>query len=222
MTDVVIPVKRLSQAKSRLKTTLNPGQRAELVLSMLHDLLTALRSCDPGQIWLVASDDAVFDLGAAFRVRNIREAGATGYNRAVCSGLDAVDDGRPVLILPADLPLARGDDLARLTAWPRGGLPEIRVVPDRLDQGTNGLFLSSRDLIRPHFGAHSFFRHRVAAAAIGKVARPLRLPSLAMDIDGPDDLYALSQSDNQGAAAQFLRSLPIFQPTLLKPKRGVA
>lgn len=220
--DVVIPVKALSQAKGRLRNVLTQEQRGTLVLSMLQDLLAALRSCELGNIWLVASDYEVFALGSDFKAQNIHEEEPTGYSQAVCTGLKAVDDDRPVAILPGDLPLARAEDLARLIASPSSDGPEVRVVPDRLDQGTNGLFLSSRALIRPRFGGHSFFKHRVAAATAGIAATPLRLPSLAMDIDSANDLHTLSQSNSQGAAAEFLRFLPPFRPTLTGPKRSVA
>ena len=59
MNDVVIPIKKLSQAKGRLRLDLSPTERAELVLAMLHDLLSTLQTCDLGDVWLVASDDAV-------------------------------------------------------------------------------------------------------------------------------------------------------------------
>ena len=95
MTDVVIPIKGLDKAKGRLGPVLSPEGRAGLVLAMLRDVLTTLRRVDLGDIWLVASDDAVFDLGSEFGVRNLRERAASGYNNAVSLGLGAVPIARP-------------------------------------------------------------------------------------------------------------------------------
>ena len=114
MTDVVIPVKNLSQAKGRLKSVLTPAERAGLVLAMLRDLLTTLNKCALGDIWLVANDEAVFDLGAEFGVRDIHEHVSKGYNQGVYAGLQSVNAQNSVIILPADLPLAQPHDIAQL------------------------------------------------------------------------------------------------------------
>jgi len=69
MTDVVIPIKNLSQAKSRLGGILSQPERAELVLAMLTDLLNTVTKLDQGRIWVVAIDDEVFDIARQFDAR---------------------------------------------------------------------------------------------------------------------------------------------------------
>ena len=44
MTDVVITVKNLTNAKGRLRAVLSPSARAKLVLAMLHDLFNTLQT----------------------------------------------------------------------------------------------------------------------------------------------------------------------------------
>jgi 2-phospho-L-lactate guanylyltransferase len=220
MNDVVIPIKKLSQAKGRLRLDLSPTERAELVLAMLHDLLSTLQTCDLGDVWLVASDDAVLEQGARFGARLIREDVANGYNQAVQTGLNAVEPLRSVVVLPADLPLVTKDDLTRLSMPCK--TPTIRVVPDRQKRGTNALFLSSPDLIAPLFGANSFFNHQVAATRVGIVSKTLPLASLALDVDIGADLIDLVNSGHSGASVHYLDSIAFGQMPMTEPKGGVA
>ena len=220
MTDVVIPVKNLTHAKGRLRAVLSPSARAKLVLAMLHDLFNTLQTCDLGDIWLVTSDDAVLDLGAQFGARLIREEVANGYNQAVQTGLNAVDRQRSVVVLPADLPLVARDDVAKLSAPCES--PTIRVVPDRQRRGTNGLFLSSSDLIAPAFGASSFFNHQVAATRVGILSKTLPLSGLALDVDTGADLIYLMNSGHSGASVRFLKSIAFGQMPMNEPKGSVA
>ena len=209
MTEVVIPVKDLSQAKGRLQNVLNRAERAQLVLAMLHDLLNALQSCRVGNIWLVAHDEAVHSLGTRFGARMVHEVQSRGYNHAVSTGLQTVDPEHSVVVLPADVPLARPEDIARLMALPIG--PSVGIIPDRHNRGTNGLFLSSPHIIKPAFGPNSLFDHKIAAAKAGSAATIVPSHSMAMDIDCADDLFALAQSGVKCATTAFLNSIEISQ-----------
>lgn len=222
MTDVVIPVKDLSRAKSRLQGLLGPDERAGLALAMLRDVLTTLRACDPGDIWIVAHDDCVFDLGREFGAQGIRERVSQGYNHAVAVGLQAVRAQHPVLVLPADLPFLQARDVARL-ARPRAlTAPFVGIVPDRHNRGTNGLLLSRPDLIAPAFGHNSFFEHKAAAARAGVTATVFALNSMAVDIDCAEDLFTLARSGKPGAAVRFVKTLMARRPLVETLTMGVA
>lgn len=222
MTNVVIPVKELTKAKGRLRSVLRPDERAGLVLTMLHDLLTSLCHCDLGNIWLVASDDVVLDLGAQFGATSIRETASQGYNSAVSTGLMAVADRRPVIVLPADLPLIEPSDIERLIDQSNIGFPSVGIVPDRHNQGTNGLFLSTPDLIVPSFGDGSFSAHKRAANQADATATIVPLANMALDIDCADDLSALAQSGHTGATVDFLKSISFADSNDNQRNRGVA
>lgn len=222
MTDIVIPVKNLSKAKGRLANVLNPEERSDLVLAMLHDVLATLRSCDLRNIWLVASDDEVFDLGAGFGARAIRETISRGYNYAVSIGLQAVAGQHSVMVLPADLPLIEPQDVGRLMALQTLNHPIVRIVPDQHNYGTNGLFLSKPDLIAPAFGDNSFCAHKLAATQAGILATVIPLRNFAMDIDSADDLYALAKSGVHRQTTRFLNSIAFGQPAAKQKKLGVA
>ena len=220
--DVVIPVKDLSQAKRRLQGVLTPDERTGLVLAMLRDLLTTLNQCALGDIWLVAHDEAVFDLGAEFGTRDICESVSQGYNQGVSAGLRAVDPQNSVVVLPADLPLAQPHDIMRLFEAEVGINPTVAIVPDRHNRGTNGLFLSAPDLITPDFGESSLFNHKVAAAQLGITATIVPIDAMAMDIDTADDLFAIAHSTLSNATADFLTSISFGHATQNPRNRDVA
>ncbi len=70
--------------------------------------------------------------------------------------------------------------------------PSVLVVPDRHGTGTNALLLTPPDSIPPSFGPGSCERHLALAQARGVKAEVVRLPSLALDVDTPEDLEALA------------------------------
>jgi len=65
-------------------------------------------------------------------------------------------------------------------------------VGDRHGTGTNALVLSPPDAIKPSFGPDSLARHTAAAEAAGLPHRVEDVPSLAHDVDTPEDLAALA------------------------------
>ncbi|MCP4071226.1 MAG: 2-phospho-L-lactate guanylyltransferase [Hyphomicrobiales bacterium] len=221
MTDIIIPIKNLSFAKMRLAGILTPSMRGELVLAMLEDLLGVASKLEPNQIWVVASNDAVFDVARKFGALPIREIRARGYNAAVNLGIAMLPENTNVAILPGDIPLARGDEIATLIAPANQQVPTIRLAPAHDRKGTNGLFLSGKCLISSGFGVDSFSRYMSASRSIGVEPEVLDTPFLAHDIDTPDDLYDFASLCTDGTTGEFLRSvdLPLFD---LIPKKGMA
>jgi len=207
MTDVVIPVKSLMEAKSRLQWVLSPSERANLVLAMLRGILSCLQTIDLGNIWLVSSDDEVLDEGNRLGARPLQEEFAAGYNQAVLTGLRAVAHRHSALVLPADLPFLKQSEVTKMIAPVGHAAPLIRIAPDEKKQGTNSLFLSAPDLIKPAFGHNIFCNHLFAANSAGIVARTMLLPSLAFDVDTPNDLIAFEAQNNSGSASNFHKSI---------------
>src|SRR3990167_8545769 len=80
---VLIPVKPLAQAKTRLAAVLSPAERETLVRHMLDDVLAALAAA-PGiaGIALVTADPAVARIGAERCLRALPES-APGLNAAL-------------------------------------------------------------------------------------------------------------------------------------------
>ena len=103
------------------------------------------------------------------------------------------------VLLPGDCPLLEPRELERLLT----GLPEryAAIVPDRHGTGTNALALAPPDAIRPAFGKGSCARHVAIARAAGVPYAVEELPSLALDLDTPADVVALTMALERTAAA---------------------
>ena len=71
--------------------------------------------------------------------------------------------------------------------------PVVVVAPDRHREGTNALLICPVGLIDYEFGPNSFQRHCACAAAAGARLEVVDLPSLALDMDLPEDLDQVSQ-----------------------------
>ena len=221
MTDIVVPVKDLASSKSRLSAVLSPSERADLVLAMLHDVLCAL-SCRPeNRVWVVASDNAVIQLARRFGAQTLREDRAKGYNCAVELGLSSVASDCPVAVIPADLPLMTSEEFAALIE-PAVQVPTVRLVPSRDRNGTNGLFMSSKELLRPSYGYGSFEIHRTAAIGAGAHTQVLELPGIAHDIDVAADLADFRIVGHSGAAWDFLRACRFDSASLIPNSEAAA
>lgn len=76
----------------------------------------------------------------------------------------------------------------------RAGEPPVVVVaPDHRREGTNALLICPVGLIDYEFGLGSFQKHCQRAVSAGARLEVLDLPSLALDMDLPEDLDRVSR-----------------------------
>lgn len=182
---LVLPVKRLKSAKSRL-APLPPDVRAALALAFAADTLDAVLACPVvGRVLVVTDDDAVVAL-ARERGADVLVPAGPGLNAAVEQGWSQLPDG-PVVGLTADLPALRSDALADALA--QAAQVDAAFVADADGTGTTTVTtrtLGGRPQLRPQFGVGSAAAHLVlgAVAVTGPLAR------LRRDVDTPQDLDA--------------------------------
>ncbi|MDQ8043430.1 MAG: 2-phospho-L-lactate guanylyltransferase [Solirubrobacteraceae bacterium] len=186
----IVPVKDLAFAKSRLAETLDLSERRQLVLAMLADVLMNLRRCEAVDRVVVVTDDReARHRATAEGATVVADEGASSHSEAALRGIAAAahPDDR-VLLAPGDCPLVTVEDLDALLTTPQ---PPVVVVPDRHGAGTNALLLDPPDAIIPSFGPDSLRRHLELASAAGLEGVSRVVPSLALDIDTPEDLATL-------------------------------
>ena len=113
-TVAIIPVKTLHDSKRRLAHLLTAGERAELIGRFLDDLLLTL-SATPGidRTLVVTCDPAVVAMAQRRGAEVLLEDAADGLNAAAARGVAhaAAQGATAVLLLPADLPCARVEDI---------------------------------------------------------------------------------------------------------------
>jgi 2-phospho-L-lactate guanylyltransferase len=191
----IVPMKPITEGKSRLAPMLTADQRALLSLAMLIRVLGAAATT-PGikDVVVYGGDDAVRQAceraGAGWRLDP-----GSGLNGCLAAGFsDSVDEGATHgMFLPADLPLVTPEALSMLIEAGRNN--QIAITPDLANDGTNALLIDLAIPFPTLLGEASFERHVRQAKHLGidhVVHRPknLRL-ELGLDIDTAPDMERL-------------------------------
>ncbi len=204
MRAALIPMKALAEAKMRLADVLDRDARGELALAMLADVIVACNQSKCFDLVSVISDDSeVFwharDLGA----KPLAEpATLSGLNAGLTFGQRylarrvAADE---LVILPADIPLARAEDIRGVVDAMTADARRRCVLVRSRDNGTNALALRPPEAIAMHYGRNSADAHRAAAEAASLDIVEIASERLSFDVDSPEDL-ALLPSLAAGAA----------------------
>ncbi|MDQ0793786.1 2-phospho-L-lactate guanylyltransferase [Streptomyces sp. B1I3] len=184
---LVVPLKPLARAKSRLGRATGEELRPRLALAFALDTVAAALSCRAVRDVVVVTDDPVAAPAlAALGARTVPDAPAAGLDAALEHGVRSVRSRRPdaaVAALNADLPALRAEELARVlefsTEFPRA------FVTDAQGIGTTFLSAMPGFELRPSFGGPSRARHLESGAV--EVSAP-GLDSVRRDVDTGDDL----------------------------------
>ena len=190
----VVPVKTFDIAKQRLARALARGSRESLAQAMFADVLGALRRAERVERVAVVTADATADSLSRGLATVLRDHAQAGQSAAALIGIQhALSAGfERVLLVPGDTPLIDERDVDALLDRTAASRLAVGIVADRHGTGTNALVLAPPDALEPSFGPGSLARHTEAADAAGLSYRVEDAPSLAHDVDTPEDLEALS------------------------------
>jgi 2-phospho-L-lactate guanylyltransferase len=191
----VVPAKGFARAKTRLEPALDGASRAELARSMLEHVLDVLGGCaEIAGITVVTDDDEVEALARQRGASCVRDAGEPPLRLAVEAGLTSVRQaGRSaILVLMADLPLVRPEDVRALLSALDGS--DVVIAPDAHGSGTNAIAFAPEVVMATEFGSgDSFAAHRRRANEQGLRLRVHVGPGTAYDVDLPSDLLAVGK-----------------------------
>jgi len=184
---LVIPVKVLAQAKSRLTGLAGPG-RSKLALAMAADTVAAATSAAGVATVLVVTDDpevssAAAELGAVV----LPDEPAVGLNEALTHGAGYAQKRwgeRGIAALAADLPALHPRELSRALA--KASRHGAAFVPDALGTGTTLYATTPGAAFQPLFGDGSRDRH--LAAGVAEIDLGSESTGLRQDVDTIDDL----------------------------------
>lgn len=183
---LLVPLKPLHLAKSRLLASRAPDGHAELVAAMALDTVAAARRA-PGvsAVVVVSSDPVLTGELTAIGVEVLPDAPGAGLNAALRHGDELLRSrgvGR-IGALQADLPALRPPELGAVLT---SAGTDRSFCPDLPGTGTTLLLAEPRLPLDPHFGAES------AAAHSRSGAKTLHGPweSVRRDVDTAADLAA--------------------------------
>ena len=200
---IVVPVKRLAVAKTRID--LDPEVRMELALAMAADTVRAASACPEVRLVVAVCDDPE-------ALESLRQAGAVvvpdepdaGLNPALVHGASAgvVPPDHAVAAIAADLPALRSHELAEVLRRAAGRA--CSFVADASGSGTTVFAAADRAAFEPSFGPDSRSRH-VAAGATDLTDRAG--VTLRRDVDTIADLLDAIRLGVGPATAAVTRAL---------------
>jgi 2-phospho-L-lactate/phosphoenolpyruvate guanylyltransferase len=178
----LVPIKLGGASKSRLSASLPQEERVALMQQMARTVLTELAACP------LVGDIAIL---AAERPGTWQGGWIADKGRGLNPEITAWREGqgaRPILVIHADLPLLRADDVtALLKAASTHG---AALATDRAGLGSNALAIADGRPFTFRFGKDS----RALHAAQWPDMPVLDIMGLAADMDTPDDLaFACAQ-----------------------------
>lgn len=223
---VLIAVKDLTAAKSRLAAEFSTLDRSRLVLAMLSDTVTAAKAVSVVESVTVVTPDPLVartarDIGARVfdeptgdltqgpdeRLNHAFTAAAHVLRHGhgvgdISRGANVTAEHVDIIALQADLPAMRSAELAQAyTAARRGGRS---LVVDHHGTGTAALILKdSPEELAPLFGGHSARRHTDSGAQ----ELDGSWPGLRLDVDTADDVRRAHRLGVGPATSAVLHSL---------------
>lgn len=184
---LVIAVKRLADAKTRLAPVFSAATREKVVLAMLIDTITAASAVPAVRaVTVVTPDETAADAAGGLGARVLSDPTPDGHRDPLNNAITAAEaevrgETANVVVLQGDLPALQSHELEAAIAAARRHPRSF--VGDRHGTGTSALF-SFGVALDPHFGADSAQRHRRS----GALELTGAWPGLRCDIDTPDDL----------------------------------
>lgn len=202
-TGLIIAVKRLAAAKTRLAPVFSARTRENVVLAMLIDTLTAAgRVPSLGSIIVVTPDDVAAAAASELGANVIADPTPAGHpdplNNAIATAEGALAGSfSNIVALQGDLPALQTQELAEAITAARHYRRSF--VADRLATGTAALFAFGSPL-DPQFGSNSSARHRSS----GAIELTGAWPGLRCDVDTPADLAAARRLGVGAATARTI------------------
>lgn len=221
---VILPLKHISEAKTRLSSVLSIQERRCFFQCMVEDVLDCLyKHSAITQTIVVSKDPDAQRLAERYGMKYWSESSlqANDLNSAVNHAAEKLTKQglENMLVVHADLPLMCVNQLQTMIEQHLASdAPVVTIAPDSHKQGSNCVMCTPPNALAFHYGENSFEKHQTLADKQGIGFKVIHLDSIALDIDNPNDLYSLlSTSLNRhsihylvnSGIAQRLESTPI-------------
>lgn len=185
----IVPMKPLTNSKTRLAQRFSPGQRGVLVMGMFFRVISAIQGASISKLWVVGGDTQVKDMAQKLGALWLEELGCN-LNDTLGKAFDRAFQGdSSALYVAGDLPFLKTSDLHSMMQASRRR-KNITLAPARRGGGTNAMLVPPGVAFRPQLGPSSFTKHLSQAAALGISVAICSSPGLGSDLDTTEDLEA--------------------------------
>ena len=202
----VIPVKKVDDAKYRLKSVLKSDQRKNLFIAMLEDVLSTVTNItELEEVSLATICPIASKIARKYDATILSTLKDEGQTEAIKKAATIIENqgSKTILMLPADIPLATVSEI-RTVIKIHENSPMITIVPAKDNLGSNCIALSPPTAMPLNFGQNSYFPHIEKARNLGIKIYSALLPGISLDIDTPEDLKKLCQKPIRTHAQKYL------------------
>jgi 2-phospho-L-lactate guanylyltransferase len=192
----IVPVKPFNRSKSRLSSVLESKERENFSRHLLDQTLKTLSQvAEIGGILVVSRDAGALALARHHKAQTVQESGNPELNDALTRATQVVIatwNARTVLIAASDIPLMQTSDIQGMLALANTPA-SIVIATDRKAEGTNALLIRPPGIIPYCFGESSNEKHQAMAREAGIEPKVYVSPTMALDVDVPEDLLLYRQ-----------------------------
>ena len=214
----VIPVKKINNAKCRLKSVLSPFQRSEFFAMMLEDVLSILKNIpEIENVSLATVCTKALKIAKKYDASILNTHSDEGQTSAITKSATALEQNgvKKMLMLPGDIPLVNENEISKVINVHKSA-PTMTIVPARDRKGSNCVALSPPTAMPLSFGPNSYFPHLEMARSLGLKINSIPLSGIGLDIDTPADLKELCKKPILTKAQNFLNEQNILEKILNK------
>ncbi|MGB1253173.1 MAG: 2-phospho-L-lactate guanylyltransferase [Candidatus Promineifilaceae bacterium] len=189
---IIVPVRPIHKRGSKLKGVLSQNERAELVLSMLKNMLSELAMVsDVDEVLVVSRDEQVIELAEEYSAL-VQRSNPAKLNEAVTSAAKRAWRGgaTAIAIFPSNLAKLNSADVAALLTMPTNAV----LCPDSRFDDTNMIFLRDLRTFKFQFGEESFSKHLAETAKHNEIAQMAFSESFEFALKTPSDWRELRNS----------------------------
>ena len=215
---VVIPVKKINNAKCRLKSVLSPVQRSEFFAMMLEDVLSILKDVpEIENVSIATVCTKAIKIAKKYDASILNTHYDEGQTSAITVSARTLEKNgvKKMLMLPGDIPLVKENEISKVINVHKSE-PMMTIVPSRDKKGSNCIALSPPTAMPLSFGPNSYFPHLETARSLGLKINSIPLSGIGLDIDTPADLKELCKKPIRTKAQNFLNRQNILGKILNK------
>jgi 2-phospho-L-lactate/phosphoenolpyruvate guanylyltransferase len=200
-----VPVKDGGAAKQRLAGVWPQARRTALAQAMLLDVLDAIGAANGlAGIALLTVDAFARAVAAQRGLRVIEDAATENHTNVANAAMRVLARERvpSVLMLPGDIPLVTADEVEQVVRRARN--ERFTIVPSHDRDGSNAIVCAPPGVVPLRYGLDSFACHLRTARQLGIEPAVIELPGISRDIDHPEDLQFILDSEAPTRAKALL------------------
>jgi 2-phospho-L-lactate guanylyltransferase len=194
-TAIIIPIKRISSSKSRLRSLLDNQERIELTELLISDLIEKTNRVENSQSIIVCSEK-ITQLDRFKDIVILCESNSNGVNNAIKIADRYIDGERcsefyESMIIPIDLPLLSISTLNEIIKHSQKFSKFVGIVPSKRFDGTNILLRKPHSVIDTSYDNNSYYNHLKTAKEKGIKTEIFNFENLMLDLDTIEDITTI-------------------------------